>query len=85
MSDERTAEPAPGTPGQRALGAMESAVRTPPVSRREPLPCLLLPTRGAACDEACRRRAGRGEAAAGSARADTTTRSARCNAAAGSP
>src|SRR5271163_1659786 len=27
MSDERTAEPAPGTPGQRALGAMESAVR----------------------------------------------------------
>src|ERR1700677_2125647 len=27
MPDERTAEPAPGTPGQRALGAMESAVR----------------------------------------------------------
>ena len=27
MSDERTAEPGPGTPGQRALGAMESAVR----------------------------------------------------------
>ena len=27
MADERTAEPAPGTPGQRALGAMESAVR----------------------------------------------------------
>src|ERR1700677_1329883 len=27
MPDERTAQPAPGTPGQRALGAMESAVR----------------------------------------------------------
>jgi hypothetical protein len=27
MSDERTAETPPGTPGQRALGAMESAVR----------------------------------------------------------
>jgi hypothetical protein len=27
MSDERAAEPPPGSPGQRALGAMESAVR----------------------------------------------------------
>src|ERR1700684_4600949 len=27
MADERTAETPPGTPGRRALGAMESAVR----------------------------------------------------------
>ena len=43
MPDERTAETPPGTPGQRALGAMESAVRraresagAPPLSRPPP-------------------------------------------------
>ena len=41
MADERTAEPPPGTPGQRALGAMESAVRRARESAgapRSPLP-----------------------------------------------
>jgi hypothetical protein len=47
MSDERTAETPPGTPGQRALGAMESAVRRARESAgAPPLPPPLLPRAG---------------------------------------
>ena len=58
MADEHAAEPPPGNPGQRALGAMESAVRRAretaggasarfsPVAPRRPTPgplCLSMP------------------------------------------
>ena len=36
MADEHAVEPPPGTPGQRALGAMESAVRRAPRIGRHP-------------------------------------------------
>jgi len=66
MPDERTAETPQGTPGQRALGAMESAVRraresasAPPVVRAPAPP-------GPTPDEAGRGRATtRGSASAG--------------------
>ncbi len=62
MSDERTTETPPGTPGQRALGAMESAVRraresagAPPLAT-PPLSMAQAPTRP---DEAAPRQDGR--------------------------
>src|SRR5580704_4905613 len=52
MADDHATEPPPGTPGRRALGAMESAVRraresagAPPLSSSAPPPAPTRPVR----------------------------------------
>ena len=101
MADERTAEPPPGTPGQRALGAMESAVRRAresagaasaalsPVARAQPaskpVGASPPPLATQAAQAVSTAPPREEQAAPDSARADATARPIRCNDASARP